>query len=297
LNTNPSVNVVQSKALCQNQPISAHMIQFTKLHGNGNDFILIDEYSGTVVADNKKANFAEKYCNRRFGIGGDGVLFISKSGSADVKMKLFQPDRSEAEMCGNGIRCLVKYALEAGYLSPGTTTVETVAGILPVDVKGHGDEMLVKVNMGIPLFDRKDIPAKGDGEFINEMIKGMQVSVINTGVPHAVIFVDNLKDVDIDTMAPPIRYNNIFPKGTNVNFVNVADERHINIRTYERGVEGETLSCGTGSVASAVIAHHLGLTGSEVTVNTLGGILNITLEAGYAFMEGTAKTVFNGNLL
>jgi diaminopimelate epimerase len=273
------------------------MIQFAKLHGNGNDFILIDEYAGTVVADDTKADFAEKYCDRRFGIGGDGVLFISKSGSADIKMRLFQPDRSEAEMCGNGIRCLVKYALEAGYLSPGTTTVETMTGILPVDVKGNGDEMLVKVNMGKPLFDRKDIPAKGDGEFINEMIEGMQVSVINTGVPHAVIFVDDLEGVDIDTITPPIRYHTIFPKGTNVNFVNVADEGHINIRTYERGVEGETLSCGTGSVAAAVIAHHLGLTGSDVTVNTLGGILNITLENGYAFMEGTAKTVFTGNLL
>ena len=273
------------------------MIQFTKLHGNGNDFILIDEYSGTVVADDKKADFAEKYCDRRFGIGGDGVLFISKSGSADVNMRLFQPDRSEAEMCGNGIRCLVKYALGAGHLTPGTATVETMAGIMPVDVKVQGNEVMVKVNMGKPLFDRKDIPIDGDGKFINEMIEGVQVSVINTGVPHAVIFVDDLKGVDIDVVAPPIRYHNIFPKGTNVNFVSVADEGHINLRTYERGVEGETLSCGTGSVAAVVIAHHLGLTGSEVEVNTLGGILNITLEGGYAFMEGTATTVFNGNLL
>ncbi|MCL7412076.1 MAG: diaminopimelate epimerase [ANME-2 cluster archaeon] len=273
------------------------MIQFTKLHGNGNDFILIDEYNNTVVPDNQKADFAEKYCDRRFGIGGDGVLFISMSGSADVKMRLFQPDRSEAEMCGNGIRCLVRYALEAGYLSPGTASVETMAGILPVDVKGMGVEMLVKVNMGKPLFDRKDIPARGDGEFINEMIEGMQVSVINTGVPHAVIFMDDLEGIDIDVVAPPIRYHNLFPKGTNVNFVHVVDNGHVNIRTFERGVEGETLSCGTGSVASAVIAHHLGLTGSEVTVNTLGGILNITLEGGYAFMEGTARTVFTGTLV
>ncbi|MDF1532486.1 MAG: diaminopimelate epimerase [Methanosarcinales archaeon] len=273
------------------------MIQFTKLHGNGNDFILIDEYSQTVVADDSKADFAEKYCDRRFGIGGDGVLYISRSGPADIKMRLFQPDRSEAEMCGNGIRCLVRYALEKGYLTHGTATVETMAGILPVDVTGQGDGVLIKVNMGKPLFDRKDIPARGDGEFMNEIIEGMQVSVINTGVPHAVIFVDDLEGVDIDTIAPPIRYNTIFPKGTNVNFVHVADEGHVNIRTYERGVEGETLSCGTGSLASVVIAHHLGLTGSEVTVNTLGGILNITLEGGYAFMQGTARTVFTGNLV
>ncbi|MCL7414920.1 MAG: diaminopimelate epimerase [ANME-2 cluster archaeon] len=273
------------------------MIPFTKLHGNGNDFIVIDEYNGPVVPDDTKADFAQKYCDRRFGIGGDGVLFLSRSDQADIKMRLFQPDRSEAEMCGNGIRCLVKYALDTGYLSPGTAAVETMAGILPVDVKNEDNDAQVKVNMGKPLFECKDIPATGEGELMNEMLEGVQVSVVNTGVPHAVIFVDDLEDVDIDVMAPPIRYHNIFPKGTNVNFVSVTDKGHINLRTYERGVEGETLSCGTGSVAAVVIAHYLGLTGSEVTVNTLGGILIITLEGGYAFMEGTAKTVFSGKLL
>ncbi|NIA03254.1 MAG: diaminopimelate epimerase, partial [Nitrospirae bacterium] len=260
-------------------------------------FIIIDEFNDEVVPDNAKPGFAQEYCDRRFGIGGDGVLFLSRSSSADMKMRLFQPDRSEAEMCGNGIRCLVKFAIDAGYISEGTASVETMAGILPVDVKSQGDTAWIKVNMGKPMFDRKDIPAKGDGEFINEKICDLEVSAVNTGVPHAVIFVDDLERIDIDALAPSIRYHDNFPKGTNVNFINLAAEGHLNIRTYERGIEGETLSCGTGSVAAAVVAHKLGMTGSEIKVNTLGGILNITIERGYAFMEGSAKTVFTGTIL
>jgi diaminopimelate epimerase len=272
------------------------MIQFTKLHGNGNDFIVIDEYNGLLVPDNSKPSFAEKYCDRRFGIGADGVIFLSVSETSDIKMRLFQPDRSEAEMCGNGIRCLVRYAMDAGYISPGTAMVETMAGVLPVEVKGQGNKVRVKVNMGKPMFDKKDIPMQGEGEFIDETLEDMQVSLVNTGVPHAVIFVDDLESVDIDRLAPPIRYNPVFPKGTNVNFVNFTPDDILNVRTYERGIEGETLSCGTGSVAAAVIAHRLGRTGNNVTINTLGGILNITIKNDLAFMEGPAVTVYNGTI-
>jgi diaminopimelate epimerase len=172
------------------------MIEFTKIHGNGNDFIIIDEFNKEVVPDNAKPGFAQKYCDRRFGIGGDGVLFLSRSDSADLKMRLFQPDRSEAEMCGNGIRCLVKFAIDAGYISEGSASVETMAGIMPVDVKSQGDTAWIKVNMGEPMFDKKDIPARGEGDFINVMMEGMEVSAVNTGVPHAVIFVDDLEGID-----------------------------------------------------------------------------------------------------
>lgn len=273
------------------------MIQFTKIHGNGNDFIIIDEFNKEVIPDNSKPGFALKYCDRRFGIGGDGVLFLSRSSSADIKMRLFQPDSSEAEMCGNGIRCLVKFALDAGYISESTASVETMAGIMPVDVKSQGNTAWIKVNMGKPMFDKKDIPAIGDGEFINVVMDDQIVSAVNTGVPHAVIFVDDLEGIDIDAIAPSVRYHDIFPKGANVNFVNLAAEGHLNVRTYERGIEGETLSCGTGSVAAAVIANKLGMTGNEIKVNTLGGILNITIDGGYVFMEGSAKTVFTGTIL
>lgn len=272
------------------------MIEFAKIHGNGNDFIIIDEFNKELIPEDIKPEFAQTYCDRRFGIGGDGILFLSKSSSSDMRMRLFQPDSSEAEMCGNGIRCLVKFARDAGYIADGTVSVETMAGIMPVTIHAQGDTIWITVNMGKPLFERHHIPARGDGEFINVMLEGFAVSAVNTGVPHAVIFVDDLEGIDIDTLAPPIRYHDVFPKGANVNFVNVAPEGHLNVRTYERGIEGETLSCGTGSVASAAVAHKLGLTGNEIKVNTLGGILNITIEEGYTFMAGTAKTVFTGTI-
>ena len=253
------------------------MIRFTKLHGNGNDFILIDEYDGEVVHD--KPGFAAIYCDRRFGIGADGVLFLSKSDCADIRMQLFQPDRSEAEMCGNGIRCLVRYSIDEGYIA-GASTVETLAGIMEVDL----DAEWIKVNMGTPAFSGI------------EHLEGYEVYSTNTGVPHAVIFVDDL-DIAIEEIAPAIRYAPVFPKGANVNFVRVENDHEIAIRTYERGIEGETLSCGTGAVASAYVAHRIGKTRDRVVVHTAGGSLRISFVAdGEAFMAGTAVRVFDGTV-
>jgi diaminopimelate epimerase len=253
------------------------MIRFTKLHGNGNDFILIDEYDGEVVHD--KPGFAARYCDRRFGIGADGVLFLMKSDHADIRMRLFQPDRSEAEMCGNGIRCLVRYAIDEGYIT-GASAVETLAGIMEVDL----DSEWIKVNMGTPSFGGI------------EHLEGYEVYSTNTGVPHAIIFVDDL-EIAIDEIAPAIRYAPVFPKGANVNFVRVENASEITIRTYERGVEAETLSCGTGAVASVYISHRIGKTGDRVVVHTAGGCLRISFAAdGEAFMEGTAVRVFDGTI-
>jgi diaminopimelate epimerase len=272
------------------------MIPFAKLQGNGNDFILIDEYHNNVIPEERKADFAAKYCHRRFGVGADGVLFLSNTSQADVQMRLFQPDRSEAEMCGNGIRCLVKYAVDKGYVSTGKTTIKTLAGILDVTTHKEKGQLWVKVNMGTPLYNRWDLPAVGEGEFINEELHGCNVSVVNTGVPHAVIISEELEEIPLLEIAPKIRYDPLFPKGTNVNFVKIHSSREISIRTYERGVEAETLSCGTGSVASAAITHRLGKTEDKVTVHTKGGQLRITLENNTAYMEGTAETVFTGQI-
>ncbi|MDF1534291.1 MAG: diaminopimelate epimerase [Methanosarcinaceae archaeon] len=274
------------------------MIEFTKLHGNGNDFIVIDEFMDKIVPDNDKAEFAVKYCDRRFGIGADGVLFISRSDKADMKMRLFQPDASEAEMCGNGIRCLVKYAFDSGHIDVGTATVETMAGVLSAQTRKDDMGFWVKVNMGQPLKTRAQIPAKGDAadEFIDVVMHGHNVSVVNTGVPHAVIFVEDL-DLDILGIAPKIRFDPIFPNGTNVNFVKVDSEGEVTIRTYERGVEDETLSCGTGSVASAYLAHmHKGMD-SDIRVHTKGGDLNISIVNDIVFMEGPAVTVYKGAII
>lgn len=270
------------------------MIHFTKLHGNGNDFILIDEYKEKIIEDNNKADFAIKYCDRRFGIGADGVLYLRRSDKADIGMRIFNSDGTEPEMCGNGVRCLVKYALDEGYIKE-KATVETVAGVLPINSRRE-DRTWITVNMGKLQFERARIIAKGTGEFINVVLHGYIVSAVNTGVPHAVIFVDSIDAQELMQAAPEIRYDPIFPKGTNVNFVHLDSRDEITIRTYERGVEGETLSCGTGSVACAAIAHRLGKTGNKVKVNTKGGELRITLSKDAAYMEGSAQRVFDGRL-
>lgn len=270
------------------------MVHFTKLHGNGNDFILIDEYNEKIIDDEKKADFTLKYCDRRFGIGADGVLFLGRSNIAHIRMRIYNSDGTQAEMCGNGVRCLVKYAFDKGYIKE-KGSVETLAGVLPISLRRDGITW-ISVNMGKPQSHRTEIPAKGTGEFLNVALHGYKVSAINTGVPHAVIFVDSLDDPELMQEAPKIRNDEIFPKGTNVNFVKVNSGDEITIRTYERGVEGETLSCGTGSVACAAIAHRIGKTGNNVKVNTKGGELRITLTDDAAYMEGQAQRVFEGNI-
>jgi diaminopimelate epimerase len=267
------------------------MIHFTKLHGNGNDFILIDEYRGEVIQD--KSGFAARYCNRRFGIGADGVLYLGNPDKADIGMRIFNPDGSEAEMCGNGIRCLAKYALDEGYIKE-NASIETPAGILPVALRVE-DKTWITVNMGTPIFEREKIPAKGVGEFLNVPLHGYNVSAVNTGVPHAVIFVDSFESWLMD-IAPKIRYDPVFPKGINVNFVILNSSDEVTVHTYERGVEAFTLSCGTGSVASAAVSNRLGKTGRRVKVNTDGGVLRITLAEDGAYMEGSAERVFEGTV-
>ncbi len=273
----------------------AFVIPFVKIHGNGNDFILIDEFEDEVIPDSMKGEFAALYCDRRFGIGADGVLFLSRSKQANIKMKLIQPDRSEAEMCGNGIRCLVKYAYDSKYVTE-RCIVETLAGNLSVDLGYNKEnEFIAKINMGRVLYDCSEIPAEGEGEYFRN-INGYDVYAVNTGVPHAVIFVDSIEELNVDEIAPPIRYNDSFIKGANVNFVEVLGADEISIRTYERGVESETLSCGTGSTASAAVAFKLGKTGDIVKVNTTGGPLVIYLKGDEAYMEGPAATVFTGRI-
>jgi diaminopimelate epimerase len=276
-------------------------LKFTKMHGNGNDFIVVNEYDYPVPED-RKAAFARKYCARRTGIGADGVIFFAKPMHAPLHMRIFNEDGSEAEMCGNGIRCFVKYALDTGYMKPGTEKVETKAGVLEVegryeDDRGDGrkGKAVVKVNMGKPLFDPGKVPCTGIGDFFNMPVQGCEVSAVNTGVPHAVIFVTSVEEVDIMKVAPPVRFDKHFPKGANVNFVQ-REGRDLRMRTYERGVEGETLSCGTGSVAAASVARHLGYVRDSTVVHTKGGDLKITFVNDIAFMEGGAETVYEGKM-
>lgn len=264
-------------------------ISFVKMHGNGNDFIIVDESKDAPVK--VKPGFAAKACDRRFGIGADGVLFMSRPRNADLGMRLFQPDGSEAEMCGNGIRCLVLYAVDAGYVKRGSVSVRTKAGLRRVTAKKSS----VIVDMGKPQFARAAIPALGKGDEFIEHMHGVVVSAVNTGVPHAVIF-DELVGDDIAELAAKIRYDPVFPRGANVDFVK-ADGNTLFVRTYERGVERETLSCGTGAVAAAAVANRMGLIGSRATVKAMGGSLKVTLRKDRVFMEGPAVMVYTGNYL
>ena len=267
-------------------------LPFEKLHGNGNDFVLIDEYAKVVIPEAMKPEFARLYCDRRFGIGGDGVLFVSKGQSGDLRMRLLQPDGSEAEMCGNGVRCVAKYAVDRGYTGD-AFVVETGAGPVPVEA-GYDDDGVFAATIGMPdpAFHRFGIPALGEGEYLEE-IDGLKVRAVNTGVPHAVVFVDDLDGVDLEAVAPAIRHHPSFPEGANVNFVQVTGPAAIRVRTFERGVEAETLSCGTGATASAAIAHRFGLVGPTVEVETTGGPLTIALGSSTT-MTGPAETVFSG---
>lgn len=268
-------------------------IPFAKLHENGNDFIVIDEWDHIVIPDDMKAQFASIYCDRRFGIGADGVICVMKSEKSDLRMRILQPDGSESGVYGNGIRSLAKFAFDAGHAKQ-SCTVETLAGEIGVAMGYTGDDFLATITMTAPQFDRKDIPATGKGEY-REKIAGYEVHAVNTGVPHAVIIVDSVDAVDLEAVAPKIRHHKSFRKGTNVNFVEKTGKDSIRIRTFERGVEGETLSCSTGALASAVMVHQLGLTGNVVDVESRGGPLTISV-TDVLKMTGPATTVFFGRI-
>jgi len=234
-------------------------IEFWKMNGSGNDFILIDNRDGKV-ADGDMNTLVKGVCRRMESVGADGVIFIVKSQKYDFAWRFFNADGSEAEMCGNGSRCAARFALLNGIA--GTSMIfETLAGPISAEVTGR----IVKVLMPIPSGLRKDI------ELFLESGR-VKADFINTGVPHAVIHVKDLENHPVFEEGREIRYHSVFsPAGTNANFVRVVNPGYIEVRTYERGVEDETLACGTGSIAAALISNARGLVSSPVTVKTRGG--------------------------
>lgn len=272
-------------------------MRFTKMHGLGNDFIVIDamekEYFPTP-------DDARRLCNRRTGIGADGLMLVMPSQKADLRMRLLNSDGSTAEMCGNGIRCFAKFAYERGMVRSNPIKIETPAGIklAELTVKG-GRVTAVRVDMGEPLLDKKDIPMKGEGvcrlETIEALGREFTFSAVNTGVPHMAVF-GEVTEEDILKYGPALERHPLFPAKVNVNFIKVEPDGSISVRTWERGC-GRTLACGTGSCAAAVCASMAGFTGRSVTVHlALGELLIEWAENGHIYMTGPAEETFEGNI-
>ncbi|MDX9822343.1 MAG: diaminopimelate epimerase [Syntrophales bacterium] len=266
------------------------MISFYKMSGSGNDFILIDNREGSLPVGDLSA-FAAKICARKVSVGADGLIVLERSDRADFRWQFFNADGSVAEMCGNGGRCAARYAFLKG-IAPARMTFETLAGIIDAEVKAD----TVKLRLTDP----------GEatiGEKIDVNGRTLEIDSIDTGVPHAVHFVKDFGEIDIFGDGRAIRRHAHFqPAGTNVNFVRTVDRHALQVRTYERGVEDETLACGTGSVASALVASARNLVESPVAVTVQSGeVLTIFFEKtkkGFAgiYLEGKTKVVYEGNL-
>jgi len=267
-------------------------INFFKMHAAGNDFIIIDNRKKTLKTD--YSLLAKKLCQRKFSIGADGLLILENSKISDFKMLIFNSDGTQAEMCGNGARCIAYYAF-INKIAKKEMEFETLAGIIKADVFSE--------NVKIQLTQPKDIKLDFDLK-IDE--KNLKLSYINTGVPHTIFFVQKIENVDVYNLGKKIRYHKFFaPDGTNVDFVKVLNKNSIFLRTYERGVEAETQSCGTGSVASAVISGLKNLVESPVECKTASGEIlkvyfNLTKNSGSiksvkdVFLEGKVHISFTG---
>lgn len=268
------------------------------MHGLGNDFILMDEI------DPKKYDLnalAIKLCDRHQGIGADGIILILPSEIADVKMRIINSDGSEPNMCGNGIRCFAKYVYDNRINTAKSFTIETGAGVMIPELIVENEKVLfVKVNMGAPQLERSEIPMLGAaGKVINETLqvagKDYKITSLLMGVPHTIVFIESLDEDELISIGKQIEKHSSFPKGTNVNFVEVVNDHEISVRTWERGA-GRTLACGTGSCASAVASALNGLTGNEVTVHLALGDLFIETIDGIVYMTGNANHVFTGEV-
>ncbi len=271
-----------------NKSESNSKINFTKMVGAGNDFIVIDNRSH--VLSEVIGQFSVQMCDRRNGIGADGLLLIEKSEKSDFKMRIINPNGREAEMCGNGARCAALYA-QMNHLAGKTMTIETMAGEIEARISTKGVILLMSRPKDMVL-----------GLKIRNKDLDLDVHSINTGVPHAVVFVNSIDKAPIVEVGRFLRHHAKFaPHGTNVDFVSLADKESIRVRTYERGVENETLACGTGIVASALIASAVRGYKSPVFVKTQGGdTLTVTFEKSTPFqdvkLEGPARLVYSGHL-
>ncbi len=273
-------------------------MEFEKVHGLGNDFILFED-DGKPRDWNK---LAAKLCERRLSVGADGILIVLPSSNADIRMRIINADGSEAEMCGNGIRCFAKYVYERGIVKNQDMTVETLAGIMrPKLIIENGVVTDVCVDMGYPEFDRASIPMQGEGEATDVEIEagGQKVTVTSLlmGVPHTVVLTDGIDDEAAARLGSAIEKHAVYPRKTNVNFVQVIDRDNIRVLTWERGA-ALTFACGTGSCASVVALVRKGLVNRRAAVHLKAGRLIIDyLEDGRVLMTGPAQRVYRAEMI
>ena len=279
------------------------MIKFTKMHGLGNDYVYIDATSKTGQEIDDPSSLAKFVSDRHFGIGSDGLILICDSDVADFKMRMFNYDGSEAEMCGNGIRCVGKFVYDKGLTNHDLITIETLAGIkiLKLNVV-DGKVDTVRVDMGEPILDSELIPVVSDENIVKNLKlnaegKDFIFSCVSMGNPHAITIVDNVKDLQIEKYGSVLEVDKHFPKRSNIEFIELVNKSKIKMRVWERGA-GETLACGTGACASAVACNLNGYTDKRVTVELLGGNLDIEWSDvdNHVYMTGSATTVFEGTL-
>ena len=270
-------------------------MQFTKVHGLGNDFIILD---GRANSLDYRA-LAPRLCHRQTGIGADGLLIIENTDRADTRMRIVNEDGSEAEMCGNGIRCFAKFVYEQGIVNKTEFSVETLGGIMrPKLVMRGGAVQAVTVDMGEPYLECAEIPVVGEGRCIDRELtvqgKTLKYTTVLVGVPHTTIYVDDPTDKQWMALGWDVEHASVFPRRTNVNFVHVIDENTVEMRTWERGC-GRTLCCGTGASSTAVACVLNGKTGRSVDVRIALGTLHIDwAEDDHVYMTGPAAVVCTG---
>ena len=277
------------------------MIGFTKMHGLGNDYLLVDAMKGGPP-EAKLPVIAKALSDRHFGIGSDGLILVEPSRVADFKMRIFNSDGSEAEMCGNGVRLFAKFVYERGYTRQRDLEIETLAGIIRPRLRISGGEVTdVRIDMGEPRLRRSDIPMKGPdqdrvvAERIRVLGQRYEITAVSMGNPHCVLFVDNVDKARVGEIGPAIERHDLFPKRTNVEFAQIVGEGQIKMRVWERGA-GETLACGTGASAVVVASALNGLSARKATVHLRGGDLKVhwNQEDNHVFIEGPAEEVCTG---
>jgi diaminopimelate epimerase len=276
-------------------------MQFTKMHGLGNDYIYVNCFAEPV---NDPVNLARKISDRHFGVGGDGLILIMPSQVAEARMRMFNADGSEAQMCGNGIRCVAKFLCDRRIVNQKTFQIETLAGLKTVTVNTENALVQsVKVDMGEPILENKLIPVRADG--LTTLDQPIEVNThcyhftaVSMGNPHCVIFVPQITDEMINSDGPVLEQHVIFPQKTNVEFVVAESENSLRMRVWERG-SGETMACGTGSCAAGVAAALNRLTARKVWVHLLGGDLLVEWDevTNHVWMTGPAVEVFRGEWL